>query len=99
MIEFLKSHFGSRKFRLVFTAVAGIVSSVLAGAITPDAALYSIVVLVLGLVVSIAWEDVSKRGDIFEKAQQQIERVDWLIDEAGELLTVVEEQAGTIEKD
>jgi len=89
----------SRKFQLVLTTAAGIVSSVFAGAVAPEAALYSIVALVLGLVASIAWEDVSKRGDIFDKAQDLVEQADWLIDEAGELLTVVEEQASLIEKD
>jgi len=94
----------SRKFQLVLTTAAGIVSSVFAGAVAPEAALYSIVALVLGLVASIAWEDVSKRGDIFDKARKYFEQADEYLaqadrmwDTAGELLTRVEEIAGTIE--
>lgn len=96
-MESIKLLFKSRKFQIVLTTVAGIVSSVFAGAVAPDAALYSIVALALGLIMSIAWEDVSKRGEIFEKAKDLVEQADWLIDEAGELLTVVEEQASAIE--
>jgi len=87
----------SRKFQLVLTTAAGIVSSVFAGAVAPEAALYSIVVLVLGLVVSIAIEDASKRGDIFDKAREYLAQADKVKNQADELLTRVEEIAGTIE--
>jgi hypothetical protein len=82
----------SRKFQLVFAALLGIASGIASGEIEPMAALYSGVVLVIALIVTIAWEDVSKRGAVFGEAQR-------MTDLMKELLYDIEVEAGNIEGD
>lgn len=98
-MEQIKLLFKSRKFQIVLTSVAGIISSAFAGAITPQVAMYGIVALVIALISTIAWEDSSKRGDVFEKAKALTNKADWLITTSRDLLNTVEERAQAIEKD
>lgn len=91
-MEFIKWILRSRKAKLVLTTVAGILSSALAGAISPMDAIWAIVPLVFGWILSIAWEDSARRRQIFVSA-------DYLLEKAGELLTAAEEAAGKIERE
>ena len=84
--------FKSRKFQIVLAALLGVASGVASGEIEPISALYSGVVLVIALIVTIAWEDVSKRGPVFDEAQR-------MTDLMKELLTEIEIKAGYIEGD
>jgi hypothetical protein len=90
-MDLLKWISSSRKAKLVLTGVVGSVSAGMSGAVSPQEAMYSVVVLILGLILSIAWEDSARTRYAVDALE--------MLDAARELLTAAEEAAGKIDKE